>query len=356
MKRRQPNPKHRTAVDLNARDREHLEVAASFAGWFKTHQFVQRYRLMYPDRTVASIMPSDYCFGRDNKGNRLYPRFLEWDHSSLYRFVGMGDVSSDTPPTTDSALSPLPEARGFLSIQRSEVRFRPAPGISLQLHRATATEAIRAYNANAPVQAQEQGALAALSAGFTRGRVEGQLRILNHMYRTRSVGSDLEVIASRIENAYERWQARLQSSVPLVDGVTARDCVQELLGFFLDAETERTPRSLATKALHFAAPQSFVPVDSYAANLLGKELAAGSWRDTTGLESGPMSVWYHDYLSVVHDIGANNHELVLELLRVDAESYRDPSHAAVRGWPKILDKILWWTGRPRSKSEPLFVP
>ena len=69
------------------------------------------------------MIPSDYCFNRDNKGNSTYPRFLEWDGGRGYKFVGMGSsamTALDTKPhpqpratlptSQTSPLSPGPQA------------------------------------------------------------------------------------------------------------------------------------------------------------------------------------------------------------------------------------------------------
>ena len=69
---------------------EHHEVARSFGDdVFNTAQFIVRYRAMYPSRVRGSMLPSDYCLNRDNKGNVNHPRFLEWNLRDGYRFVGL---------------------------------------------------------------------------------------------------------------------------------------------------------------------------------------------------------------------------------------------------------------------------
>jgi hypothetical protein len=85
----QSNPQDRTPDDLNRRDREHYEVARQFSAWFTSSEFQRRYRAIYPDRSPGSIIPSDYCFNRENKGNKKYPRFLLWDNGQRYQFVGL---------------------------------------------------------------------------------------------------------------------------------------------------------------------------------------------------------------------------------------------------------------------------
>jgi hypothetical protein len=101
MRFSQPNPKYVKSDDLNTRDREHYEVARQFSDWFSPSWFQRRYKEMYPDRKPGSIIPSDYAFNRENKGNGAYPRFLLWDRSVGYKFVGLdgeGDQSHSPVP------------------------------------------------------------------------------------------------------------------------------------------------------------------------------------------------------------------------------------------------------------------
>lgn len=110
----QPNPKYRSAEDLNERDREHYQVSVGLTGWFDKARFVDRYRGMFPDRNQGSIIPSDYCLNRENKGNQGYPRFLEWDGDKKYRFVGFGEEAIPESPRTESIAAELrrsPSAR-----------------------------------------------------------------------------------------------------------------------------------------------------------------------------------------------------------------------------------------------------
>ena len=90
----QPNPKFRTPDDLPSAHREHYEVARSLAGWFTPSRFRQQYRQMYEERAPGSILPSDYCFNRDNKGNTNHPRFLLWDNGSQYLFVDLNGTAN----------------------------------------------------------------------------------------------------------------------------------------------------------------------------------------------------------------------------------------------------------------------
>lgn len=339
----------RSPDDLNTRDREHYEVANGMKGWFNKADFVQRYAIAYPNRNAGSIIPSDYCVNRENKGNAKYPRFLEWDDGSKFRFVGLRGEGAGAGATIRS-LPPPPSAvpaKGAAHRPRQgEARFLPAPGRSLTLDPETARVAILAYNRDPKVQAQERQAGEALRSGFAAGQVVSQLVALDHAYSTRSVGADLAVIGKRIEEGFGRWTTLLFATTPLVDRVTDIAVIDELLAFFLDGPTRRMPRSLATKALHFAAPKCFAPADTYAADLLGRLLDAGTWSDTADLDSRGMTAWYSDYLGVIHAIGTANRSLVQTLIPLDAESAPGAQQERVRGLPKILDKILWWLGKP----------
>ena len=91
----QPNSRFRSPADLNRRDREHFEVARSLGPNFTRAEFLNQYAKLYPKRTCGSIIPSDYCFNRENKGNRLHPRFLIWHSGSTYSFVGLRGELAD---------------------------------------------------------------------------------------------------------------------------------------------------------------------------------------------------------------------------------------------------------------------
>lgn len=343
------SPRYASPDDLNPRDREHYEVASGMKGWFNKAEFAQRYGIAYPNRNAGSIIPSDYCVNRENKGNAKYPRFLEWDGDARYRFVGLRGEAAGAGPTVQSLpapSSPMPATASTPRPRRGEARFLPAPGSSLTLDAETARAAILAYNRDPKVQAQERQAGEALRSGFVAGQVARQLAALDHAYSTRSVGADLVVIAKRIEEGFGRWTTLLSSATPLDVRVTDITVLGELVAFFLDGPTRRTPRSLATKALHFAAPKCFAPADTYAADLLGRLLGAGGWADTVDLASRGMTTWYCDYLAVLHAIGAANRSLLEELIAIDAQSAPGPQHDRVRGLPKIIDKILWWLGKP----------
>lgn len=99
MQRRQPNSRIRTRNDLNVRDGEHYDVARSLGGSFTRSSFVDRYRAKFPTRNPGSILPSDYCFNQENKGNGLYPRFLLAEGRERFSFAGLdgrGDVGDQT--------------------------------------------------------------------------------------------------------------------------------------------------------------------------------------------------------------------------------------------------------------------
>lgn len=83
----------------------------------------------------------------------------------------------------------------------------------------------------------------------------------------------------------------------------------------------------------------------YGVDRLGRELDAGAWRDTHGLDLGAMAVWYASYLRTVHAIFAQNADLAARLITLDAESGDEPAFVRVRGWTKAVDKMLWWLGR-----------
>ena len=352
MLHRQPNARFRSPDDLDARAREHFEVAASLEGWFDRARFVERFKVMYPDRSVDAAVPSDYCYNRETKGNRFHPRFLEWDEESLYRHVGLGEGSHKGAPEIASPGTPAYPRTAPRSPARG-ARFRPRHDVGLVLDPDVAKQAILAYNRAPRVQALERRAFLILGSGFRRGQVAQQLETIDTIYRTRCAAADLIVLAERIELGFEPWQALLQKTVPLTEGVTDRSCLADLLRFFLDSNTEKRPRSLATKALHFASPQCFIPADGYSANMLGQLLDAGSWTDTKGLDTEAMALWFHDYLTAVHGLAAANAALVPLLLRADEDTGGD---ARVRSWPKILDKLLWWLGRPEAQHRQLFVP
>ncbi len=263
MHRKQPNPRYRVSNDLNQRDREHHEVAASIQGDFTAGQHKARYRARFPQRNESSIIPSDYCFDRDNRGNSGYPRFLIWDGEKRYEFIDLDGVGS----RVDNAVGPQPTGAATPKEQprsspakpglrgRSRGRlFLPENGVSQRLRRDEAERAIRAYNSDPDVLGQERRAFAALGTGFRRGYVVDQLRALDAAYSTRSVGSDLQVIGDTIEREWESWSDFLQLALSLDEEVIALERLRSLLEPFLGSSTRRKPRSLATKALHFGSP------------------------------------------------------------------------------------------------------
>lgn len=352
MNKTQPNARYRSPSDLNERDREHFDVASAINGWFDKAKFVNSYARQFPHRNPGSIIPSDYCFNRDNKGNASHPRFLEWDGNKNYCFVGMGTAGqAPTPNGAQNAIAP-PSAKWTTRSQGQG--FRPQSGRPLLLDPTTARAAIVSYNSSLSVQAQERSAFAALGSGFTQGQIERQLRALDQAYSTRSVHGDLAIIANGIESRFAEWQALAEEASPLHLSVTSITAITKQLSFFLETATRRKPRSLATKALHFAAPCAFLPADAYAANLIGQELGCGPWAATSGLDCSQMASWFHDYLEVARRIADQNQQLVTDLLALDVQSNSTPGADRVRGWPKILDKILWWNGQPGSEAPRLF--
>ena len=351
----QPNPRYVSRANLNVRDGEHYDVASRFTGPFSTAEFVDRYRELYPARSRDSMLPSDYCFNKENKGNANYPRFLMSHGRSRYSFVGLdGSAAPATPagrrPSPRQVVAPGAGGRRRRS-PTSPRRFIPSAPVSLVLNGDLARAAIRAYNADLAVTGQEHMTFANLGRGFIRGQVERHLRLLDREYSTRSHAADLAVIGQAIEHDWGTWSAALASLADLRLGTPGRESVRTLLGLFLSQPTQRMPRSLATKALHFAAPQALCAVDTFAADLLGKELAAGRWADTATLDADGMSMWYLDYLAVIHDIGKANPDLLAELFELDrATSPPLVAQDRMRGLPKIIDKIVWWIGRESKKS------
>lgn len=344
----------RTPDELNARDREHYEVAKALVGWFTGSDFRDRYRRMYPQRNTGSILPSDYCINRHNKGNASYPRFLEWDNDRSHRFVDLKTVERTTSaPPTPLPPAPVPavQTRSHRATSRAAtVLFTPAPGRSLVLNADTATRAITAYNSDREVLGQEERAFEMLGSGLHRGRVLEQLRALDAAYRTRSVGADLAKIAATIEERWTDWSGLLMAVRPLSDEIPPPEIIGPLMRFFLASGMRRSPRSLAAKALHFAQPLAFIPADSYAVDKLGEELDAGSWSDTDGLGAEGMAAWYASYLQVIHDIGAVNPGLVGTLHGLDQKTGDRPAFNRLRGLPKLMDKILWWAGREERRG------
>lgn len=333
----QPNSRYKTPDDLNNCDREHYEVAKSLVGSFTPARFVSRYRDMYSSRKRGSIIPSDYCFNRDNKGNVRHPRFLLWDGGREYLFVGL-DGKSWNHAISDVEKAATPQ-------RKTRRRFLPTPHASLILKPAVAISAITAFNADADVQPQESRAFGALGSNFQRGKVLEQLRELIVAYSTRTSHADSAIIATAIENSWEKWCYLLSDLPDLAKEVVPDEVTYELLAFFLDQDTEKKPRSLATKALHFAAPLSYIPADSVATNKLGKELKAGRWWHTHGLGLDGMAAWYTDYMEVIRQIGAVNQDLILLLLQIDSKTSNVPKYARALGLPKLIDKILWWLGK-----------
>lgn len=96
--------------DLSPVDREHYEVARHIEGFFDRAEFMARYRQLYPHRSIGSIIPSDYCFNQENKGNARDPRFLWWDGRNSYVFVGLNGAPKDFASIPTGAASELGRA------------------------------------------------------------------------------------------------------------------------------------------------------------------------------------------------------------------------------------------------------
>lgn len=303
-------------------------------------------------------MPSDYGVNWRNKGNAGYPRFLERLERGRFRFVGLQRISvRDAVERLSGAGEPPPQkphrrtGPRYASPRTSGSRlFVPSPDVSLRLNVDVAARAIRAYNSDRRVLAQELQVLPRFSDGFARGRVLAQIRALNSAYSTRASGPDLEAIASAIEAKWPAWQAALAESPTLGTRAPSRDAVITLLGFFLGQKTRKQPRSLATKALHFAAPQRYAAADTLAVDFLGAELVAPGWKITDGMDCAAFAEWYLSYLQVLSKIGADNADVVRRLVEVDRATASDRMWERWRGFPKILDKVLWWTGREMDRG------
>ena len=52
-----------------------------------------------------------------------------------------------------------------------------------------------------------------------------------------------------------------------------------------------------------------------------------------------------DYLAMIHEIGRENRNLILDLAELDIRTGDEPLFDRARGMPKIIDKILWWLGK-----------
>jgi len=157
-------------------------------------------------------------------------------------------------------------------------------------------------------------------------------------------------IAAAIESDWSTWTSTLASCSELSEETPDPSGVQVLMAYFLASETRRRPRSLATKALHFARPGSFIPVDTYTGNLLGQELDAGSWEQTQGMGAQPFAAWYLSFLRVVHEIGDDNSDILPELFELDRATFTTSGAERTRGLPKLLDKIMWWVGLERKRG------
>lgn len=335
---KQPNPLYRTPSDLPSVHREHYEVAKQLNGIFGALEFREQYQCMFPGRPPGSILPSDYCFGRDNEGNLRHPRFLLWNGSVGYVFVGLDgryDRHAQIEPTSTRSNFGI---RGF-------GRSRP-----FHLDPAVAEEAVRRFNADDKVMGQEMRVLEALPDGLLRSQLRQQLRAIARAYSTRTSNHDIDVIANAIKRGWDEWEALISKLADLEHQVPDASTIRGLIGYFLSQKTEKKPRSFATKVLHFARPRAFVSVDGFAANLLSNEIGSPCWSTTANLGTDEMANWYEAYLETLHAIGEDNRDLIAELIELDASEATDPRFDRLRGLPKMVDKVLWWCGRERKQK------
>ncbi len=357
MRFTQRNPKFKGPDDLNERDREHYEVARALAGWFDKARFVDRYRALYPRQNLGSIIPSDYCFNRDNKGNQRYPRFLEWDHGRRYRFVGLrpgastdslSDRSQPSTPPVPTVSAPLP-AR--VPVRRGTTAFaaRDVPRLRTpDRHRCRRVCRPRVQQRRHRASAGAQSLLGPgcrlqtwTSAGAAR-RAERGLQHALHQYGPRHDRRQDRARVRHVATVVERLVP--PGGRPRGRGRSIPDRLLPEAGHAAQA------RSLAAKALHFGAPATFIPVDTFAADLLHHQLGTPSWSTTSSLDHRGMAAWYSGYLTVIHRLGAVNTDLLRHLLSIDELTARGPDHARVRGLPKLVDKVFWWVGREQNRG------
>lgn len=306
---------------------------------------------MFPKRSLGSMLPSDYCFNRDNKGNRRHPRFLIWDGGRRYVFVGL-DWDGDIPEVFAGAPRPgvgagrLRRSRRSQSAPRRKTR-RARPYL---LDPQVCRHALASYNSDPAALRDEAIVYRKLAHGFQSGRILAGLSALRNGYvratpRPRAE-HDLAVIARAVEAEWLTFSELTGAAPDLRDRVCNIDVLERLFRLFLDHDYIWRHRSLATKALHFAAPQAFAPADRNVCNVLALGGVFRPWDTTDGLDARGMACWYRDYLEVLRDIGEDNPALIDELLEMDraADDAEPPFFRRVRGLPKILDKIFWWAG------------
>ena len=105
-----------SADKLSALQREHYQVAKEIEGFFDRASFCELYHRLYPERKEGSIIPSDYCFNRENKGNARHPRFLWWDGDRNYIFAGLNGAPKG-PETATGRSNPGTAPSGSIGIQ-----------------------------------------------------------------------------------------------------------------------------------------------------------------------------------------------------------------------------------------------
>lgn len=343
---------HSSPGDLSQVAREHFEVARTFPGWFRTGAFIERYRATHPGRAVGSMIPSDYCFNSENGGNAHHPRFLIRGERAMFRFADLDGRATETSASARASAPAQPVSPRVLQASpvTSPRRVAATVGAStLTLDEQEASNAIRAYNTDPDVQRNERRVYCVLPEGFERGQVKPQLQVLSAAYRTRTPVVDRARIASAIEAGFDRWSETLLRLPRLEEGVPDAHAVETLLGHFvLLPSTSPKPRSLATKALFFAAPRAFIPVDDYAAGVVAPHAGLRPWGQMTG-GVAEFATWYCGYLTFVHAL-AGDAGLVDRLVVLDQQTDPDPIRGRTRGWPKIFDKAVWWVGAERRRG------
>lgn len=84
--------------DLPQLPQEHYQVARSFDGIFTASEFREQYKFMFPERSVGSILPSDYATNNNQARQERHYKFLEIVSPSTYRFTGLVAEKKDRNP------------------------------------------------------------------------------------------------------------------------------------------------------------------------------------------------------------------------------------------------------------------
>jgi hypothetical protein len=71
---------------------EHYDIASRFEGReFMLAEFKYRYHVAYPNRSLKSMLPADYCVnprgGRYAIGSENHPKFLRWLGPGRYQMI-----------------------------------------------------------------------------------------------------------------------------------------------------------------------------------------------------------------------------------------------------------------------------